>query len=295
MNEQPISAVDAAQATFQAAYAYHEYTYKLLHPPPKLQMDRIDRSDLVIVVGLVVMVLASVIVSGSRTIVEFGGNLIGPVGLVVGVAAFVMLEVTIVAYAFFITRRTQKRNERRETRLAHIGLWTAMFVTVVANLHATLKGNGVHMEQAVDIFILLVVAVSAPILAFTSGHLLGSEAVALADRKQKAVAAFDEAMIEWNAGLLRSWHVQKRQMNVRVDFAPPEPPPALSTPVNDTSVTGVDTLTPAQQMIWDRLVDDPSLTSLTVRALADKVGSNRQTVSDVLKIYRRKNGQGDDS
>lgn len=237
--------LDSFVEQYTAAYAAHRATYILRNPQPeKTPYDEIaqppvleesKRGDLLIIVALTVMVLASVIVSGSRTIDEFGGGL-------VGLAAFSMLEVGIVAYAYIRTKKHYDESRHQSVkRLTNAGMYLALAVTLSANLHATLKHNGVVMAPWLDTAILVLIAVSAPSLALISGDVLGMEAVAGSHRQRKAQEAHQAKVEAWNAarraheesyqarvtewqdGLNQSWNAQKSRLGVNIRIAKPEP------------------------------------------------------------------------
>lgn len=212
-----------------AAYAAFKSIYVSKNPAPTLEKTGIDWLSVVI---LGVLVVASITVSGSRTIDEFGGGL-------VGVAAFVMLEIALIAYAYWRTKKADDVDQQRAVRKrANVGMWLAFGVSLAANLHATLKHAGIVMPAALDTGILILIAISAPSLALIAGDMLGMEAVAGLALKRQAGAAYHEALRIWSEGLNKSWDSQKSRWGVRVEVEPfaSHSPRSLNSPANEQPI-----------------------------------------------------------
>jgi hypothetical protein len=203
---------DEMQARFAAAYEYHVQTYSIKNPPPAEPQD--EGFDRIVVGGLALLVLSSVIVSGSRTIDEFGGGLIGW-------SAFAMLELGVVTYAYVRTKRHYDEEKHKSLKRQMTGgMLLALVVAVVANIHATAKQNDVYIADWINTIISLLVAISAPVLAFIAGDILGMEAVATQSRQSKAMKQWREEMERWREGLNRSWDAQKARLGIVVEVKP---------------------------------------------------------------------------
>jgi hypothetical protein len=194
---------------YRAAYAKFVEIYTDKHPQPALASA--DWSDWIIASGVSVIVIASVVVSGSRTIAEFGGGF-------VGIMAFLMLECAVVAFAFLHTKNNI--NDARVSdvsKLTKRGMWLALIVAVVANIHATLRVNGVISIEWINVVILLMVAVSAPLLAYISGDIAGLEYMRAINRHKRVDEQNRAAMDEWRAGLNRAWGTQQSRWGVGIE------------------------------------------------------------------------------
>jgi hypothetical protein len=229
---------DGAVEKYEAAYAAHRRMYELRNPLPTARAyDALEtRPEASVVKGenrltLVVlgfMVLAAVIVSGSRTVPEFGGGIIGG-------AAFVMIELGIVAFAFIRTRTDYDEAKHAGVKkLVNIGMWLAFAVAVSANLHATLKHNGVEIATWINVPILVMLSISAPVLAFISGDVAGMYSALDASRQRRADKEYKEQLAAWEAGrraheveheaaieqwrdgLNASWNAAKAKMGVSI-------------------------------------------------------------------------------
>lgn len=285
------------------AFMAFRSVYITQFPPPELPP--VERDSIFVPIALIVMILASVVVSGSRTIVEFGGGF-------VGISAFVMLEGAIIAYAFFHTR-TDFQDSRIENvrKWALAGLILSIVVAVVANIHAVLKSQGIEITEWINTGILLSVAVSAPMLAFISGDIMALETMRGAYKMRKAREAHAVLMEKWTSDFNAAWSRSKGKWGAKIDIqqADGRPdnhlirPPMLSAvrpertdmdSPNHGSGQGYSKRTDARTIIWEHLIANPSDADLTVRELADRVGVGKSTVAEVLKTYRQNghNGNG---
>jgi len=309
---------DEMATRHNAAYAAFRTIYEAKSPAPT--MPTVERDSIFVPIALVVMIVASVIVSGSRTIIEFGGGL-------VGVSAFVMLEGAIVAYAFFHTRTDFQESRINDVRkLAKIGLVLAFAVAVAANIHAVLKERGVDVDGRVNTVILIAVAISAPALAFISGDIMALETLRNSHKTRRVKEAHQKALTEWMDGLNTAWTREKSRWGVKIEVSRADSPtmdsPQLSSAVRpadmDTDTDGrnystgqgynkrtdartadMDTdgrnystgqgynkRTDARTAIWAHLEQNPPDAELKVRELAEKIGVGKSTVAEVLKEYR---------
>ena len=192
---------------YEAAYRAFAATYELRTPRPEKPKRRWDNAG--VLLALAVMLLAQVIVSGSRTIKEFGE---------VGGAAFVMLEVGMVTFAFIRTSRDYDES-RHVTVLRWVGagLLISFMVLLSGNIDATLKSKSIHLPDWVNVAIQLAIAVSAPVLAFITGDVLGMYVAMQSYKQRKAQEKYEEDYKEWGVGLANSWKSQKSQWGVKIE------------------------------------------------------------------------------
>lgn len=203
-----LQSFDEVAIRHNAAMAAARTIYEALHQRP--QLARVDRSDWYIALGVTIIVIASVIVSGSRTVVEFGGGLIG-------VSAFVMLECAVVAYAFIRTKNNINTERIQDVRrLTNRGLKLAFTVAVAANIHATLKQSGVISAEWINIIILLLVGISAPTLAFISGDIAGLEYMKAVQKHRQNDEENARRIEAWDNGFNQYWAKQQSRWGVRI-------------------------------------------------------------------------------
>lgn len=311
---------DEFVARYEAAYAAFKKVYVLRHPPPS--PPRARRVSW-ITVALAFLLAASVLVSGSRTVDEFGG-------FPVGVAAFVMLECALVAYAFFRKRRSSDALRLEHTRrLASVGLAVAFTVALAANVDDVLRDGGVWTGEGVKLMIALLVAASAPVLALISGDMLAAETLVAEAKRRQEQQAYEALLEAWNAGLNVAWNAQRARWGVRVESLADDDALAslpLSTSGQLTasgrrstsgqssasgrrSASGQSSMSghaPAsgqltasgqrsasgQDALLAYLDAHPDAAQRSVRALAAEVGVSKSTVAAALRVWRARQGGG---
>lgn len=268
---------------YNEGLAAFRLTYEARTPPPEMSEVKQDRVSLIIVCALSVVMVASIIVSSSRTIHEFGGD-------VIGTMAFVMLEGGLVAYSFFRARRNSSMSKLEDARrLATYGLALAFIVAIGANVDSVLSSHGVHIPQEVNTVINLLVAVSAPVLAFISADVLALELMAVEIKRQHAVTAYEKQYREWLDGLARSWAVQRPNWGIKIEVEPPKELPSgeVSAMSDKTGQTGQKRTkaVSASDRVRAHLDSTPDDVGLSVRELSEKIGVGKSTVATVLKEY----------
>lgn len=210
-----IGQFDELAVRHNAALAAFKTMHEARHPLPVKEQIARDVVSLIIVLALAVVMVAAVIVSSSRTIEEFGGGTIG-------LTAFVMIEGGIMAYAFFRARRNASEDRLAKTvRWATVGLILTFIVGLGANTDASLRHQGIILPQWINIVIHLLVAVSAPTLAFISSDVLAIELMATDIKRRKAEDNHRIALDEWWVGFNRTWAAQQKNWGVRVDLEQP--------------------------------------------------------------------------
>lgn len=267
---------DEMQARFAAAYEYHVQTYSIKNPPPAEPQD--EGFDRIVVGGLALLVLSSVIVSGSRTIDEFGGGLIGW-------SAFAMLELGVVTYAYVRTKRHYDEEKHKSLKRQMTGgMLLALVVAVVANIHATAKQNDVYIADWINTIISLLVAISAPVLAFIAGDILGMEAVATQSRQSKAMKQWREEMERWREGLNRSWDAQKARLGIVVEVKSDRQ--AAEIDVNLRKLPSIARPSPKMKKAIEWLRQHPEHLETESRVLAEMIGVSHTLANDARKVVK---------
>lgn len=198
----------------EAAFAAFTRIHEAKNPRPSQVIIRRDVVSLMIVIALAIVMVAAIIVSSSRTVEEFGGGGIGAI-------AFVMIEGGIMAYAFFRARRNASADRLQKTvRWATAGLILTFIIGVGANIDATLQHRAIVLPTEINIVINLLVAISAPTLAFISSDVLAIELMATEIKRRAAANEYDQQCREWQDSLNRSWAGQQKHWGVRVEFQP---------------------------------------------------------------------------
>lgn len=276
---------------YAAAYNAFSATYELRMPRPVAPRRHI--SNVGVLFALAIMLIAQVIVSGSRTIKEFGE---------VGVAAFIMLELGMVAFAFIRTSRNYTPDRKRFVmRWVEVGLVISFLVLLSGNIDATLKSKDIHLPDTVNLIIQLAIAVSAPVLAFITGDVLGMYGAMQAYERKEAMAKYDQAFKEWGVGLANSWKSQKAQWGVKIEvlrepvrIRPELPDHTSAVRPSDMDADGrghgtgygYSKRTDARTQVWTYLDGNPDSADMPVRELAEIIGVGKSTVAAVLRDWR---------
>lgn len=191
-----------------AAYDAAKRIYESQNPFP--EDVSIKKTDFLIVVAVFIIVTASIIVSGSRTIVEFGGGLIG-------VSAFVMIEMAVVLYSFYQTRINWTKTKLEDTKkLVKWGLGITVTIAITANVHATLSQNGVYIIPFIKTVILVIIAVSAPGLAWISGDILGIEYMRYLSNAEDVREQNSTRKAAWWHGLNEKFQADERKWGTSI-------------------------------------------------------------------------------
>lgn len=277
----------------QAAYAGFSTIYESKNPRPTKAIIRRDFVSMMIVVALSIVMLASIIVSGSRTISEFGGGFIGTV-------AFIMIECGIAVYALFRARRNANPKRLQNTvKWATVGLILTFLIAVAANIDATLKTHGIHIDETVLAVINLAVAISAPALAFISSDVLAIELMATDIQRREALRVYDEKCAEWLDGLNRSYNAQPKTSIFRVDVQRTDAMDTSNRQLSALSAAdgrrtdtdgqahgygqGYTKRTDARTQVTEYLAANPEAMTMNLRELAKVIGVGKTTVGEVLK------------
>lgn len=205
----------------RAAFEGFKGFYSATNPPPVQKLYQQDNFWIKAALGVVLV--ASIIVSGSHTIPTFadGDTLIKGV---VGVSAFFMVEVAIVALEFIRTQRHYRIAREEPASLGYFivaGLVVAVAVALLGNMEYMLSSHGILITDGLRLIILLGMALSAPLLAFLVGGVLAMYAVMDRVGARRHHEAYETEMQGWEDGLRRAWHANKGRlggsMQIQVD------------------------------------------------------------------------------
>lgn len=298
MSNQPQqSSYDEAAQQYVQAYEAFCSIYEKKYPVPSPRTTQTVNKF--IIAALILITVSSIIVSASRTFVEFGGDFIGAFSIA-------MLEGGIAAYAFYKAFTTVSKEKVKSTqRLASIGFTTAIIITVAANIHSVLRVRGYILPDFINAIINVMAAFSAPILAFISSDILAVEIATKSIFKSRAEEATASDMEAYRQKMNDAWEIErvsKWQIKDKISVSrprlepitPPQPSPRLSsgtsqetspetTQETTQAVSAGSTLEAALKI----LRDDPSLLSLSYQQLADTKGFSKSTWGRVVPIYRK--------
>jgi len=272
----------------EAAYTVFRRTYELENARPNVETVSRDVVSLIIVLALTTVSIASIVVSGSRTVEEFGGGSIGAV-------AFVMIEGGIMAYGFFIARRNANKQRLQQTvKWAMAGLVLTVMVGLGANADAVLRGHGITVPKEINIVINLLVALSAPALAFISSDVLAIELMATEIRRREAAIEFSERTREWQKALNTAWSKQQRSWGAKIE---------ISKSVSNTLSNGIPIenvgILPSKSIAGHKKAPDASkrieqyfqenpmeISNGNALEIAELLGVGKSSVYNYMKVHR---------
>ncbi len=303
---------DLIASQVNEAFQAYRNTYAQTNPPPDLQKvaRKHVQSNKVMYRLLGVLVVASVVVSGSHTVPVFADSL--PTGthpiiaLIVSVAAFVAIEVAILVYAYQRVEKAHADNPNMSKdvqRLMGYGLALAISVALGANVYSVLKphmvGELTSIWQGVSIIVATLVGISAPVLAFIAGELFGLMNVEARERKNTVFNEHEQLTEAWEAGLRDAWARDRAKWGARVSVERPvsvvlpDAPvrPVLSAPDGQADKHGYGVgyvrASDAFQRVIDYLSANADAGQMTVRQLADAVGVGKTTAAAALKKWQQ--------
>jgi hypothetical protein len=207
-----------------AAYEAFRLIYESKNPPPVeaavVQDDRLSK------VGLLVIMFAALVVSASHTIPVFVGTLPeivqqSSIVWVVAVMVFVMIEASLVFYSFIRTKNHAVLNQGARPEYVHKlmngGMWLAFAIAVAGNIYSAFEVKLDTLPAwwvGFDASIAFLTGLSAPVLAFISGDILGMLTVVDNSRVKRARSEYAVQMGEWQEGLNASWNSNKKKWGV---------------------------------------------------------------------------------
>jgi len=218
---------DAMEQRVIAAFNAFSTTYAVINPPPQRQAGSVIGIERKLIIGgTIVMVLAAMVVSGSRTIAEFGS---------VGIFAFLMLELGSLILG--IRRALTATNQERFNRwLVKLGLAVCFGVMLAGNLDATFKdinkrnaesagalsADAIKVSDVVSTIIAIAIAVSAPTLTLIAGDLIGVEIVEISRQRAVVDNTHRSALDGWYERRNASWDAQKSRMGATFKISRPQ-------------------------------------------------------------------------
>lgn len=243
--------------------------------------------------ALAVVLVASMIVSGSHTIPTFAGG-DNVLKAIIGIAGFFMLEVAIVAFEFIRTQRHYRVVREEPATLNFFlkaGLGLALMVLLTVQVEYMLTQGGISIHDNVRLFILVSMAIGAPLLAFFTGGILAMYSVMDRVQLRRHTEAWQAEMQQWEDELRRSWQANKAKFGGRVSVTV-ERPSAVSeerllsvSTQTDTRQTGAgyNRVSSAVDIARQWLTDNPDKADMPVRQLADMIGVGKDSVAKARK------------
>lgn len=287
-------------------------------PTPKQFARRNIRNNKTQRLFLILLVIASVVVSGSHTIPTFVESLPDDWGLLrlaVGLFAFAMVELGIILYAYERVEKSYQENANYAhtiKRLMGIGMGLGLVVALGANLYSSLKpifADATETSAAgwdvVQLIVFILVGISAPILAFIAGEVFGMLDVEERQARAKTIEDYENALVAWEEGLRAAWKQAEGQWGakVKVERLSAVRLPDTSVRLSDTGRqtdnvsdkqsdrhghgVGYTRRHNAMQMVIDHLNAQPEAATLTARQLAEVVGVAPDTANKGKRAWQQ--------
>lgn len=269
-----------------------ERVYVRQNPKPAAQTSGLIRG------ALIILVIASVIVSASHTIPAFLSTIEGEthavIKLAVALSAFIMVEVGMLVFAYVSTRRKDAAADGHINKQLRRGLLLAFVLAVVANLHSVLEprfgGSQVWGIASFAVFVL--VGVSAPTLAYIAGEVFGL--TALADERRN-----HDANVAWQAAFDDAWEralEQYRRNALRVSKPLPSIPMEIPLETGSMaraaipaqSTLGHNKIPDAAEKVRRHLEENPADLEMSGMKLAQLLGVGKSTAYAVLAEMKGK-------
>jgi hypothetical protein len=285
----------------EAGYMGFRRLYVVTTPPPEKEAYQSDNQFIRVVLGIILV--ASMVVSGSHTIATFA-NGSSVVHMIVGFAAFCMLELTLAAFAFVGTQRhyrVEQSEPKSFKRFIFAGVVIPFAVMILGNIDDTFHSRGIEIGGGLKIVILLGVGLSGPLLAFIVGDVLAMYSVIDRVQRRRHDKAYQEELKTWEEGLRRSWASKARdyggQVKVSVDRVP-NSIPELSNGMNGMENAGNQRVLPAKssightkkpmaaQIVKEFFQTNPDALSRDPIEVAAELGVGKSTVYNVIKELR---------
>ena len=226
--------------------------------------------------------------------------------LAIALAAFVMVEIGIITFAYSATESAIHKDELHRVRaFTNAGKWFIAFIMLIANIYYVLQSNNVipadigGMWHGVRIVIYLAIGASAPVVAFITGDILAIDVLKHRSRQKTAQELYEQQMVEWREGLNEAWSKAKGKWGANVDIQVSTPKQTIQTPPQLSSVVsseqtdsrqsgyGFKRASSAVDMATEWLIANPDKLDLSVRELADMIGVGKDSVARAKKELQK--------
>lgn len=198
-----------------------------------------------------------------------------------------MVDIAVIAFAFYLTRMNMNNDRVEYTRkLAWAGVVDAFIVAIAANLADVLRKHGVYVSPEFATILNGLVAVSAPTLAYISGHILAVEYLRFTRRGQDIEKRFNEQIGEYQEAKLRSWQSQQGKWGVGRASEAVQP----VNPVNFNKINKRERSSRQLERAMEWLIANPGNLNRASRELVEVVGVSHVTIYKAQQILKAENG-----
>ena len=223
--------------------------------------------------------------------------------------AVMIIEFAVLVYriANLITEynRTKKIPDIRQW--VKVGFWSAFGILLTSNIYASVGKLTflANLSGFMDFAISLLVAISAPLLAFVSGDIIASLWITAQEKREAIFAAYEAALANWRDGLNNRWKGERTKWGVKVKVSIPALPSNVSNTVSNLSngqsnsqseqssktTLGHKKSPDASKRVRAYFIDNPDdlyREDLSVRDLARVIGVGHATVDNVRRELKNR-------
>lgn len=261
---------DETAQRIQAAYLAFRQLYEVQHAIPKEPnypaMPNADAKPEsgsfwgIKQTGMVLGLIGSVIVSASHTIPVFLGlKTVSEINLlsfefVVGLAIFVMIEMSVIVFAYSATESEGNTDTAHRVRsFTRGGMWFIVTIAILANVYYVLAAN-INIPndgffalswELIRVGIFLLIGTSAPVIAFMTGDIIAIDVLKHRAKVKRDIQAWQEKLesdmnqwegkvksiradyeqrqSEWSSNLHTAWNAQKAKWGASVNIQVSKP------------------------------------------------------------------------
>lgn len=254
-------------------------------------------------IALTLLVAAAVVVSASHTVPVF----VKGTGDVVGIAAFIMMELGLVFLKYKATHESFEKHPDKPhdvSEVTHNTVKLTFVILLVANVYYTLGSVGLS-HSVIDLLAAFAIGISAPTLAYVCGGVLAVETVKTQLRQRALDREYTQEMADYNDSFLKWWQARRTKVvNMTVEKDAPSlsngisngiplenaPPPSLPSASTLNHRKAPD----AMKRVREYFAETPTAHSEDPLKIAAQLGVGKSTVYNYLKAdkARASNGNG---
>lgn len=226
----------------QAHAAFMQLYAQKFPPPSRKASNRAAAALWLPALGLIIVLLASMIVSGSRSIREFSGNSDDPLRQLIGWAGFISVDVSAVFLRFFMISLHAKSDQSAMRRWVVISLCISTAVMVGVNLAGTshvVTDYAIALPAEVMTVIFGLIALAPIAQGIATADILGHLWRQYRESEISGDESYEERTQQWREQANEAWKtshhrrsVLRMKEGVRVESASPEAlPPSATLPM----------------------------------------------------------------
>jgi hypothetical protein len=309
--QQHIDSIEQQVQIAEAGYQAFRRMFAQTNRPPQRQT---YKSRLGILrIALIIIMVASSIVSASHTIPTFANSRgkeiyeIHFMIILVGVAAFFMSELALATFAYVGVMRYYRETQQEPKSLKRLVQWGVVvpfLVMAAANISHEFALNAQDLPEFINTGIILAISLSAPFMGYISGEVFAMFEVIDRVDQEKHDLAYTQQVETWEEKCRAAWGRSKGDYGGKIKI---EPVPVPSIPFsngNSNGMNGMESLENVQvlpskssightkqpqatQIVKDYFVANPDALNGNALEIARELGVGKSTVYTIMKELRQ--------